>query len=194
MIERGQGIIVVMFSLLFCSLLPSWSASAQEETQTPSTGIDEEVQTPSEGITPPGIVVVISNALGEMQTGSASLEDVLATVEESIANGVPPGQIVNVTKYAVKQGLNRDQIVEALNLLAQYISEGDAPGIASNKVKEFIDQLAQTAASEENAVESTQVADKGSKGANPSDDDPPGKDKDDKDDKGKAKGKGKKGK
>lgn len=196
MVQQGQWIAAFIFGLSLCLLLPSWAASAQEDIQTPSTGIDEEVQTPSEEITPPGIMVVVSNALGEVQTGSASLEDVLTTVETSIANGVPPGQIVNIAKYAVRQGLNRDQIVEALNLLAQYIAEGDAPGLASNKVKAFIDGLAQSAASasQENALGAPQATDNGSKGKGADAGAPPGKGKNGKDDEGKGKGKGKKDK
>lgn len=185
--SRGREWMVVAFSLLLCLVLPSWIASAQEETQTPSTGIEEETQTPSTGITPPGIVVVITNAFQDVQTGSASLEDVLATVESAIAGGVPPGQIVKITKYAARMGLNSDQILEALNLLAQYMAEGDTPGLASNKVKDFIDQLVQAQVSEQTAVESSAPSDKG-KGA-----DPPGKDKGN-DTKGKGKAKGKKDK
>lgn len=115
--------------------------------------VDPGVQSPSTEVAPAGVISVVQQTLESVQTGSASVDDVVQVVEEIVNEGTPPGQAVNITKYAARAGCNSDQIVESLTMLGDLVEAGFAPGQASNLVKDFIDETCGAEETSEDAAE-----------------------------------------
>ena len=134
-----QGIITLTIVFSIFAFTPSAFA------QTLDPGL---VQTSSTEIAPAGVIQVISTAVeGSVQSGTASVDEVVSVAQTAIESGTPPGQVVNITNYATRIGLDSDQIIIVLQYLADLIAEGMAPGQASNAAKDCADRIADDAAS-----------------------------------------------
>lgn len=111
------------FDLRYTTLLTVLADTASGTVADPVSTL---AATLNEALTPPGVL----NALGKAGTGDVAL----ARVSELVADGLPLGIIIRVTKDALRDNLSEEEILKLLDELERATAEDQSWGQAANEV------------------------------------------------------------